>query len=370
MNVVSFYFPLWLTQEKGLPEWAYSLVYSGAILTVSLLSPFLGFLSDLKKSRTFPLILSTLICILFTAFLGEVDSAKMALVFFFVAHAGYVTSLIFYNSMLPDVSAQSTPGRVCGWGVGLGYVGTIFGLWVASFFDAAGRQAVFLPTALMFLLFAFPLFFLFPKKTDSLKWVKPQFSQLKNHSKPIKWFFLANFLSGDAVHTVILYMAIYANKVFGMSDSQIRLFFILSTFFAIAASFVWGELTSKLGGLRTMKQALVVWLLVFILGTIAHQEWLYWVVGAGVGVGLAGIWISARVLVVELVPKERIGEYYGFYNLTGKGAAIFGPLWWGGLLLLFSELGVVKYRITLLSLALFIVGAFWALKKVTPTWNK
>ncbi len=374
MNIVSFYFPLWLTSNKGVPEIVYSLVYSGAILLASLLSPILGIISDLRKSRFFLLILGTLVSVLFTALLGFVSSVKVALLFFFIAHTGYILSLVFYNSMLPDVSKESTPGKICGLGVGLGYLGSIFGLWIASYYEPMGRQAVFLPTALLFLIFSLPLFLLaflpqndLNKKAQSIV-DKAKYSfdlkKLSQHTRPIKWFFLANFLCGDAVHTVILYMAIYASKVFEMDDASIRTFFILSTLVALISSFVWGEVVSRKGGLKAMKMVLGLWMLVFIIGSLAYQPWHYWLVGSLVGIGLAGTWISSRVLVIELVPKERIGEYYGFYNLTGKSAAILGPLWWGGLLLLLSPLDNLKYRITLASMLLFVVGAFWALKKV------
>lgn len=381
MNVVSFYFPLWLTVEKGVPEIVYSFVYGGAILFASLISPILGLLSDLKQSRYFPLIVGTLVSVFFTSLMGGVVSAKMALLFFFFAHAGYIVSLVFYNAMLPEVSEGSTPGKICGLGVGLGYVGTIFGLWMAGYFEAAGRQAVFLPTALMFLVFSLPLFLMAPRfrKKEPLKSQQKekktfkalaQIWNIRQHPKKIQWFFLANFMCGDAVHTVILYMAVYAHKVFGMEDAQIRLFFIISTAVAILASFVWGEQVSRKGALKAMKQVLIIWLFTFILASLANQEWLYWVIGGLVGVGLSGTWVAARVLVVELVPKERIGEYYGFYNLTGKSAAILGPIWWGGLLLIFSSLGILKYRLTLLSLSLFILISLWALKKINHGTTK
>lgn len=375
MNVVSFYFPLWLTVDKGLPEIAYSLVYSGAVVLASVLSPWVGALSDFWKSRMRPLIGGTLICVFFVIAIGAVASPWTALVFFLVAHVAYVLSLVFYNSMLPQLSNKKTLGKICGLGVGVGYIGTIVGLIVAAQFHGGemGRQGVFLPTGFLFFLFALPLFVWGPRiKTEKEMPPLIEFSwkkvwNWKSHRPQMRWFLAANFLCGDAVHTVILFVSVYVKKVFGMSDDAITQFFIVSTFSAIAGSFFWGEMTSRTGALKCLRYVLILWLVVFVLGSTAADPRLYWIVGSLVGVALSGTWIPTRVLIVELAPPNRVGEYFGLYNLTGKSAAVFGPILWGFLLFVLTPLGDIKYRYTLFVLTFFILGALWALKKVEET---
>jgi len=370
MNVVSFYFPLWLTVDKGLPDIAYSLIYSLAIVLSAIVSPILGFLSDIWQNRKYPLILFTFLCVLFTAMMGFVSSPTLALSFFLIAHISFVLSLVVYNAMLPQVSIHSSTGKISGLGVGIGYVGSIVGLVVASQFTDGGfgRQAVFLPTAIMFLLFALPLFIWGPKggETTLLK-SRISFKAIwnwKSHHPKIRWFLIANFFCGDAVHTVILFMAVYARNVFSMSDEFITIFLIGSTLFALVGSFFWGELTTRKGATFCYKIVLWIWLGIFIMGALTPTGWMVWVVGAFVGIALSGTWVTSRVLIVDFSPSERVGEYFGLYNLTGKSAAIIGPLYWGALLLLLSPLGTVKYRITLFSLSLFIILALLAMRQM------
>lgn len=372
MNVVSLYFPLWLTIDKGMPDILYSSVYSTAIILAALLSPWLGALSDKWRTRKKLLATTTSLCILFAGTLSFVPNVPSALGCFLVAHLFYVLSLVLYNALLPDVSGRWGLGRISGLGVGVGYAGTIVGLLVANRFHGGpwGRQGTFLPTAILFLIFALPLFIWVKESQEKRREESLQvFSwrrllQWKNHSAAMRRFLLANFLCGDAVHTVILFMSVYCNKVFHLSDDQLTAFYILSTLVAIAGSFIWGELNQRWGALRVFRTVLVLWCLTLLLAVFDSHPWIYWPVGSLVGLALAGTWVSSRVLLVELAPPERVGEYFGLYNLTGKSAAVVGPLVWGALLLLFSSAGEIKYRIALFALLFFLLGSLWALQKM------
>lgn len=378
MNVVSLYFPLWLTVDKGLPEIAYSAVYSGAIILAAFLSPWLGALSDKWKSRKGFLGVTTFICIFFASGLSFVNNIAAALSFFLIAHLFYVLSLVFYNALMPAVSGPLGMGRTSGLGVGIGYVGTILGLLVAQQFHGGpwGRQGTFLPTGILFFLFALPLFIWVPEKKakGDFGWqAAPSWHALfqwSRHSPKMRWFLLTNFLCGDAVHTVILFMSVFCKQAYGFSDDQMTAFYIFSTVSAIIASFIWGKLHERMKSVLLFRTVLVLWCATLLLGAASTHPIAVWSVGPLVGIALAGTWVVSRVLLIELSPPERVGEYFGLYNLTGKSAAVLGPLVWAGLLIVFSALGAVKYRLAILSLLVFLLGALWALDKVAKTGMK
>ena len=83
-----------------------------------------------------------------------------------------------------------------------------------------------------------------------------------------------------------------------------------------------------------------------------------------IGIALVGTCVSARALVVDLSPPEKIGEIYGLYNMGGKFGFVLGPLGWGALVWAFGGLGILKYRIAIASLLLFLAGGLYLLRKV------
>ena len=246
---------------------------------------------------------------------------------------------------------------------------------VKPFVSEAGRGASFIPTAILFLLFSLPCFFLVreEKKKDSTALrgtLRKEFLQIKETLLNTKQcpgllpFLIANFLYCDAVNTVIAFMAVYAHQVVGFSDSMIRTLLIISTSFAVAGSLIFGWITDRFGAKRTLVLVLWVWIIGLVVVITSFSPFAFWMVGPLVGIALGGTWVSARALVIDLAPPEKVGEIYGLYNMGGKFGFILGPLVWGGIVLLFQDLGIIKYRIAVASLLLFVLGGLYLLKKV------
>jgi len=378
MNVISLYFALWVTVDMKGEDILYSWVLSGSMLLTAITSPILGALSD-KVGRRMPfLIIFTLGCCIFTAFLGIADRLFLGLLFFAVANFCYQTALIFYNALLPAISKSKHIGRVSGYGVSLGYFGTIAGLlMVRPFVLKYGRQAAFIPTAILFLLFSLPCFLfvkerikskdrkvkLFFRIKQAYREIKDTFIQIKKYPMLFK-FLIVVFVTFNAINTLIVFMSIYTKKVIGFTESELIFFYIVSAIFAIVGSFISGFITDKIGSKKTVSNILVIWCISLILAMLSFNKTMFWIVGPLVGVCLGATWTSARILAIDLSPPDMVGEMFGFYNLAGKSAAIIGPIIWGLVVWWFGFLGTLKYRLAIFVLLIFIILGLVLFKKI------
>jgi len=376
MNVISLYFALWVTVDMKGEDIIYSWALSGSMLLAAVFSPIMGTISDRLGRRMPFLIFFTLICCVFTALIGLINKLILGLLFFAIANFCYQTAAIFYNALLPQISAKGQIGRVSGYGVGLGYCGTITGLLlVKPFVLRYGRQAAFIPTAILFLLFSLPCFLfvkdrLVDKRNKFELQIKEAFRKIKETLMRIREypglfnFLIAAFLALNAINTLMVFMSVYTKKVIGFTDSEIVTFYIVSTVFAILSSFVTGFITDRFGSKRTLSIVLGLWCISILLVAVSFSKTVFWIVGPLVGICLGATWTSARALVVALSPPQMVGEVFGFYGLVGKSASIIGPLIWGVCVWAFGFLGISKYRLAILSLLLFLILGLIILQKV------
>jgi len=376
MNIVSLYFVLWLTVDKNCPELYYSLALASSVFLAALTMPLLGELSDILKRRVPFLISFTLGCIFFTALLGLTNSVIFALTLFFLANLCYQLAIVVYNSLLVQVSKPKNLGKTSGLGVSLGYLGTIVGLHlVRPFLESRGIQATFIPTAILFLLFATPAFiFLKDQPHPRIPRVQLQVNSIfarlvKNISqirqnKPLSKFLVSAFLCLNAVNTIIIFMAVYAKHVIGFNVTEIIYFMSISSVFAILGSYTFGYIVDHLGSRDTLIMVIKLWCLTLFLAIISVSRWMFWIVGPLAGICLGGTWVSARTLLIELSPRERIGQNFGLFGLAGRFSSIIGPIVWGVIVQAFGFLGTFKYRLAIASVFVFMLAGYSILKQV------
>jgi UMF1 family MFS transporter len=375
MNVLTLYFALWVTEDIGAKQSAFSLALSGSMLAVAATSPMLGAVSD-RLGRRIPFLVGlVLTCVVFTSAIGQVGGLVVALLFFAIANFAYQSGNVFYDSLLPTVSQEHNRGRVSGLGVGLGYVGTIAGiLMVAPFVDQWGRGAAFLPTALLFLLFAIPCFLFVKEVRTDVPWsarlIKEGYIQLyhtlrnaRSHSNLLK-FIGARFLYVDAVNTLLIFMAVYVTQVIGFTDEQVRVLLIISTSFAIVGSFLYGRVVDHIGPKKTLTIVLIQWGVVFIAAATTVYSPVFWIIGAMAGIALGGTWTADRAFLTRLAPPAQMGEFFGLYQLAGRFAAVTGPLIWAATTDGLADLGMVRFRIAILVLLVNVVLGFIFLMRV------
>ena len=373
MNVISLYFALWVTVDHDGQDILYSTALSGSMLAVAISVPVFGALSDQTGRRKFPLTFLTIVSVIATALIGQTNQLWVGLLLFIIANYCYQSALVFYNGMLPDVARRSSVGMISGYGVALGYVGSIAGLrLVEPFATDGGGSAAFLPTAILFLVFAIPCFLFVrdpnpkPFHVDvgqAFRTLKKTIADASDYHVLAK-FFVVHFLILDVVNTIIAFMAVYANKVIGFDGKQITNFLILSTVFAMLGSLVIGWLVKHKGTVFSYWAVLWLWLAALILSMISPGETLFWVVGPLAGAGMGGVWVVSRTIVVELSPPEKVGEFFGIYGLAGKMASIAGPLLWGGVVWVLRDTQTLKYRAAVGALLLITIIAIFLFNKL------
>ncbi len=369
MNILTMYFAQWVIVDNLKEDIWYGAAYALSMLLVALSMPVLGAISDSHGKRKPFLLTLTLGCVAGTLFIGVVSNnvarvdlrVYLALILFVMTNFSYEGGLVFYNALLPQVSTPKNIGRVSGLGVALGYMGAIVGLLlVKPFVDGhlfglqiplvsqAGREKAFIPTALFFLLFSLPIFVWVREKVEptqarlrigvshAFRRVWEALTRTKKYPGVLR-FLIADYFFEDAIATVIIFMAVYAQVVMGMGDEVKIWFFIVSTTSAVAGSFLAGIAADRIGPKKTLFWVVLGWIVCLSVVMVTFDHTIFWIVGSCIGIFLGSTWTASRPLLTSLVPKEMVGEFFGLYSLSGRAAAIIGPLLWGGAVLYFKQ---------------------------------
>ena len=392
VSILTVFFPLWVDQEIGDGAWLVNLATAVSALLVFFTAPVLGAMADLRQRRVPYLVVLTVISVLLTAGLDVAGGVAVGVALFVAADLTYQSAIVFYNALLPGVAAGRGAGRISGYGTAAGYVGTILALIFLTFFvsdaetvrsilgplggwlETGGEQNsnAFLPTAVLYLLFSLPAFFLVPDPAVrpprpvalgvAYRDVVRTLRNLRGYAG-VGTFILATVLYMDAANTAVSNMALYGREVFGMGSAEVRNLLLFSTVFAVVGSAASGLATDRVGPKRTLLAVLALWLVSIGLAAAALKPWMLFLAGPLVGIALGGTWTVSRVMLVALSPPEKLGEFFGLYSLAGRFSAILGPALTAILLLSFGR-GAAAYRISIGSLALIMALGIYFLLRV------
>ena len=353
MSIVTYYFSPWIIEDLHTKDIFFSISYSTSMLLVAITLPALGRKADLGGTRLRDLKTFTYLCVACTVLLSlfallnlsPLATVVIALICFAGANYFYEGGLTFYNALLSDVSTPSTVGKISGIGTGIGYAGSITGLLLVSPLlglnlveGLSGRVYTFLPTALLFLVFALPCFMWVRESSHAVVVTAPKesFTQgLKSALRDTRQYpgllryMIGNFLVIDAVNTVIIFMGVYSSTVVGFEEGDKLILFIASTSFALVGSILYGYLTDKIKSKPAMLLSVVGWIIALAWASVESSKTNFYVIGAFFGVFLGAVWTASRPLLNSLVPEEKLGQFYGVYSLCSKAAATLGPLIWG-----------------------------------------
>ena len=377
-SILTFYLPLWVTEDKGGTDAHFTFALSASMLIVALTGPFLGTLSD-RLNRRIPLLaMSVVSCAVFTALIGSVGGLTTGLILFITANFLYQTGLIFYNSLLINVSSEGGRGIVSGIGVGAGYIGLVAAfLMLGPIVDAQGNQAAFLPTATLFILFALPLLIIVKDPgqrghvdrtlfQSSYRQLYETFKRARQHSNLFR-FLVGRFMYMEAINTVTSVYVLYLVNVGNFEPSEARGMIMRVILIAVVASVATGFFVSKFGPKRVLLTAIMGWTALAVAAVTADAKWAFWAIAIVMGFFWAAPQISDRVLLTYLSPNGQIGEFFGLFQMSGRLSAVIGPALWGLTTWALSETGDLAYRIALATLAIFLILGLLVLRTVKVT---
>ncbi|HEO64147.1 MAG TPA: MFS transporter [Candidatus Omnitrophica bacterium] len=381
LSIVSLYFVRWVTIEKGAPEIFHSIFFAVSALSIAAAAPIMGAISDLTRRRRVFLVSFTLLSVVFTMMLGVSDNVFLGLTFFAIANFGCQVAVVFYNAILINIAPKNKIGLISGFGKMLGYAGAVIALYLMKpIVLRYGYQATFFPTGLLFLIFASPCLLLvkdinprmdiglisFARKEKVLeifKRLKSILSQSSSYPGLVD-FLKTSFFGMCAINAIIVFMAVYATRVFHMDEPQIIRLLMLSTVFAMAGSLITGYASDRLGALRMLMAIFILWGFCFSFGAFIETEGFYWFIGALVGVSLGSTWAVLRAAGIKLVSADMMGELFGLFNIVGYISGAVGAVFWGIIVFVFSPLGELSYRIALFGLNIFLVIGFVFLLRI------
>ena len=351
MNIVSLYLKRYLVEDLKLDDRYFDIPFAISMAIAALLLPALGALSDHSTKKKLFVLLFTLTCCIAVGVMAIVPASLVfiTLVLFMIAQFCYEAAMPFYNSLLYSVSEGKQARFVSGIGVSLGYIGSILGmLLVLPFVTGSmfgldlgisgwGKVGSFLPTAALFLLFSIPLFLWVHESPRHLKRkvsftgaYRDVWDGLRQTSKypGVLRFLIADYFIEDAATTVILNMGLYCSVVLSLADTQITSFLIISTASAVVGAFIVGKIAEHWSLKKLMMIDVVGWIVALVAFVFIDSMAVIWILGSVVGILLGGLWTTSRPLLAELVPREELGRFFGLFSLSGRAAAVIGPLIW------------------------------------------
>ena len=353
--VVTAIFPLYfksaataagISAATSTAYWGYA--NSIATLIVSILAPLLGTIADFRgfKKRFFTFF--ACLGIVFTLILAVVPTEQwlILLICFVLTSIGFAGANIFYDAFLVDVTSEDRMNRISANGFALGYIGSTipFILSIAIIIFAQqeiiplsvgiASQIAFVITALWWGLFTMPMLKNVEQKYYEERVPNPvtaSFKKLFTTLKNIKayralfLFLLAYFFYIDGVHTIFTMATAYGSDI-GIDSTTLLIVLFVTQVIAAPFTVLFGKLGQRFNEKRIIMVGILMYIFICIYAYFLKTAIDFWVLALLVGTVQGGVQALSRSYFAKLVPKESSNEFFGFYNIFGKFAAIAGPV--------------------------------------------
>ncbi|MGG7058216.1 MFS transporter [Clostridium nigeriense] len=368
-----------MSSSNSTALWGYTISLS--TMVVSLLAPILGTIADYRgnKKKFFKFFFS--LGVIFTTLLAFIpeNNPILLLICYGFTLVGFSGTNIFYDAFLVDVSTKERMDKVSSYGFALGYIGSTIPFMISIAVVLLTQMEIlpitlplackitFLITSVWWLIFTIPIlknvnqiYYIQPEKNPVQKSFKRLFStlkQIKSH-KNIFLFLIAYFFYIDGVDTIIGMASSYGTDL-GISMISLLIILLLTQFVAFPFTILYGKLSEKIGGKKLLYIGILTYTIICIYGYFIKTTVDFWILAMAVGSAQGGIQAISRAFFGKMVPKEHANEFFGFYNIFGKFAAIMGPL-----LVAIITQATGQTRNGILSLILLFVVGFICLSKV------
>ena len=364
-----------MTSVQATSAWGY--IATIALILVALLAPGMGYMADRmagkKRFLTIFAVLGSLASI--ALYLPHGDMFRLAGILYVLGNIGFAGANVFYNALLPHIAKEDEIDQVSVKGYALGYVGGglllvinvlmfSFPQWFGIADAGMAVRLSFVTVGIWWLGFTIPLWRQVAEPptahtevvgfgealSSGFKEIAQTFHKIRQYPQAFK-LLLAFWIYNDGIGTIIKMATAYGDEI-GIDQTGMIGALALVQFVGIPFSFAFGWLSRKLGTKNSILLGLGLYSAISIGGYFMQVAWHFWLLAFMVGLVQGGTQALSRSLFGAMVPKDRSGEFYGFFSMSDKFAGIFGPLAFAtvGLITGTSRFGIVSLLI------FFVVG--------------
>ena len=338
----------------------YSLAF--AYLVIAILLPILSSIADSrgnkKRFMQFFCYLGGLSCCALFFFKGDQPNVLFGVTCFVLAAIGYVGSLVFYNSYLPEIAAPEDRDRISAKGFSMGYIGSVIlqlvGFGLVVYYEGkndstSGPLFTFLLVGLWWMVFAQIPFSRLPKGlpavekhntnvfTEGFKELSKVWHQAKT-LPVLKRFLISFFFYSMGVQTVMLAATVFAMKIFKLTNTKLIITVVMIQLVAIVGATLMSRLSARFGNLKVLMSVIVLWILICISTYLvaqsaesgANAEYGFYAVATAIGLVMGGVQALSRSTYSKLMPETKdTASFFSFYDITEKIAIVIGMFSFG-----------------------------------------
>ena len=385
-TIIPIYFN-YLAGKAGLSDVDYLAYwgYAASICTVivAILGPILGTIADTKGYKKPIFMISILIGTIACSLLGLMAQWMAFLIVFLIAKVGFSASLIFYDSMLSDITDEERMDYVSSQGYAWGYIGScvpfVLCLVIVLGSDPLGIRMetamgiAFVLVAVWWLLMSLPLLKNYEQKyyvekkphaiAQSFKRLGETFKNMKEE-KQVFMFLLAFFFYIDGVYTIIDMATAYGSAL-GLDSTGLLLALLVTQIVAFPCAIIFGNLSYRIRTEKLIIVCIFAYLGIAIFAVFLKTQLQFWILAILVGMFQGGIQALSRSYFTKIIPEEHSGEYFGLMDICGKGASIVGTT----IVSIVSQLtGNISMGVGMIAI-LFCIGIVIFLKAVSMSRN-
>jgi len=385
-TIIPIYFN-YLAGKAGLSDVDYLAYwgYAASICTVivAILGPILGTIADTKGYKKPIFMISILIGTIACSLLGLMVQWMAFLIVFLIAKVGFSASLIFYDSMLSDITDEERMDYVSSQGYAWGYIGScvpfVLCLVIVLGSDPLGIRMetamgiAFVLVAVWWLLMSLPLLKNYEQKyyvekkphaiAQSFKRLGETFKNMKEE-KQVFMFLLAFFFYIDGVYTIIDMATAYGSAL-GLDSTGLLLALLVTQIVAFPCAIIFGNLSYRIRTEKLIIVCIFAYLGIAIFAVFLKTQLQFWILAILVGMFQGGIQALSRSYFTKIIPEEHSGEYFGLMDICGKGASFVGTT----IVSIVSQLtGNISMGVGMIAI-LFCIGIVIFLKAVSMGRN-
>lgn len=331
---------------------------SSIVALISLfVCPIFGTMADFSGKKKFFLIFAGIgICGCVLLSLPFMTALLFAIVYI-ITDSSLSSSCVFYDSMLSDVTSEDRLHNVSANGYAWGYIGSCIPFVVCLALVLAVPNTVmpmqarmtlsFLITAAWWLTFTLPLAKSYKQRhflekpehpiKDTFVRLSEIFKEVKANKKAFL-FLVAFFLYINGAYTIIKMATIYGQDVLNLDSTQLLLALLLTQIVAFPSAIIIGRLSKKFEDRYLITVCIAGYIAVSLFALFLKAQWQFWLLAFVVGCFQGGIQSLSRSYFTSIIPYEKSGEYFGIYDIFGKGAGTLGPALVSGCVLIVNAI--------------------------------